>query len=76
MSKTIVKMDDLKERLSKYKYLLFNYQRKWKVATKPDEENAELDYFTCKQVYLGETKREIEIWLDGYETAVRDNTTW
>ena len=72
--KTIVKMDDLKERLKKHGYLLFNYQRQWKVAVGESRFAPQTteDFFTCTTIFKGDSKRDIENWLDGYENGLND----
>lgn len=64
----IIKKDDLQKQLTAHGYQLHWYQRRWKVAPAQPES----DYYNCTPVFVGETKEQVQHWINGYTQARRD----
>lgn len=63
----VTRMADLSSQLKNYGLELYNYQGKWKVASPG------MDYFTCDPVFVAATKREVQVWIYGYESGMKVN---
>lgn len=62
----VTRIGDLNARLKPYGLETYQYKGNFKVAT------AGGDYFAVTPLFTGKTKREILVWIDGYEIGKQE----